>query len=400
MRSSDILVASREQALAFRIDSHHLAVRLPPGSLLVAAGTCGIQDSPPGSAAIALHARVSGLTPAAIEQATTADRSLVRAWCLRAAPCIFPASDAAVFTAGLLPDDEAATRFFILGSNRALDMLGMSAGELIDMTAAETCDLLDGRTMTKDRLGIEIADTLAKRLTVSQRTIWQSDSFIAPGQSLGESLVRFALYVLPLRGLICFASRQGNTAYLTRIDQWLGTPLPVANAAKARAELVVRYLHCYGPSTDEHFSRWAGISPAQASRAWALIEDGLIDVDIDGKETWLLPGDLPRFRSPRPAAGVRFLPPHEPLLQMRDRETLIPDKSLHRKLWRSVGNPGILLADGKAVAAWRSRKSGKRMDLTIEQFSTIPQEMRPDIEAEAATLAPFSGCVSVRVEYK
>ncbi len=85
---------------------------------------------------------------------------------------------------------------------------------------------------------------------------------------------------------------------------------------------------------------------------------------------------------------------------MRDRETLIPDKSLHRKLWRSVGNPGILLADGKAAAAWRSRKSGKRMDIMIEQFAVITPEMRPMIEAEAATLAPFSGCTSVKVEYK
>jgi hypothetical protein len=356
MRSSDILVAGREQALAFRLSSHHLAVRLPlqtgvERSLLAAAGACGIQDSPPGSAALALHARVAGLTPDAVEQAIATDKSLLRAWCLRAAPCFFPVSDAAVFTAGLLPDDEAAARFFILGSNKALDMLGMSARELVDMTAAEACDLLDGRTMTKDRLGVEIADTLAKRLTVTQRTIWLSDSFIVPGQSLGESLVRFALYVLPLRGLICFAARRDNKAYLTRVDQWLGTPLPAANATKARAELVRRYLHCYGPSTEEHFSQWAGISLAQASRTWALIEDDLIDVDIHGKETWLLREDIPRFHSPQPAEGIRFMPPHEPLLQMRDRETLIPDKSLHRKLWRSVGNPGILLADGNAVAS-------------------------------------------------
>jgi hypothetical protein len=103
--------------------------------------------------------------------------------------------------------------------------------------------------------------------------------------------------------------------------------------------------------------------------------------------------------SHRTPAGVRFLPPHEPLLQLRDRETLVPDKSLHRKLWRSVGNPGILLVSGKAVAAWRSRKAGKRMNITIEQFETIPQALRPEIEAEAATLAPFSRCASVKVEY-
>jgi hypothetical protein len=135
-------------------------------------------------------------------------------------------------------------------------------------------------------------------------------------------------------------------------------------------------------------------------RSWALVEDELIEVDFDGKSTWLLREDVSRFRSPRAATGVRFLPPHEPLLQMRDRETFIPDKSLHRKLWRSVGNPGIVLADGNPVAAWRSRKSGRQMNITVEEFVAIPREIIPMIEAEAATLAPYSGCTSVKAEYK
>jgi hypothetical protein len=238
MSSSHALAADREQVLAFRLDSHHLAVRLPPGSLLAAVGACGVQYSPPGSAALALHARVAGLTPAAIEQSLAANRSILRAWSLRAALYLFPVSDAAVFTTRLLPDDEASTRFFILGSNKALDMLGMSVVDMIDLTAAGTCDLLDGETMTKNHLGLKLADRLARQLAAHQRAIWESDSFIAPGQSIGESLVRFALYVLPLRGQICFASRRDNKAYLARVDQWLGAPLPVADVEKARAELV------------------------------------------------------------------------------------------------------------------------------------------------------------------
>lgn len=399
MRSPDIIAADREQALAFRLASHHLAARLAPGSLLVAAGVCGVQDSPPGSAALALHARVSGLTPAAIEQALTNDKIMLRAWSIRASPVIFPAKDAAVFTAGLLPDDEASMRFFIPGSNKALDQLGMSTTELVSMTAAEVRDTLDGKQLTKDPIGIEVARRIAPRLTDRQRPVWESDSYIAPGQSLGESLVRFALYVLPLQGLICFASRNKQKAYLARIDQWLGAPLPGEDARKARAELVRRYVHCYGPSTPEHFAQWAGISPAQASRAWMLIGDRLADVDFGGKKTWLLREDLEDFRSPQAATGIRFLPPHEPLLQMRDRETIVPDKAWHRQLWRTVGNPGIVLVDGQAVAAWRSRKNGKRMSITIEQFDAIPQEKGPEIEAEAATLAPYGGCTSVKVDY-
>jgi hypothetical protein len=405
MRLSDTIDASRGQVLAFRLDSHHLAARLPlhagvERSLLVAAGACGVQDSPPGSAALALHARVSGLKPADISRAMTSDKTLLQAMSLRGAPLVFPAADSAVFTAGVLPDDEESLRFFIQGAIPGLDKVGMSATELVDLTAAAIADVLDGRAMTKDELGARIADRLAGQLDERRRDAWRSASWFAASQSLGESLVRFALYAVSLQGRFCYAARRDNKANFVLTGRWPGVSLPSVDAGKARTELVRRYLRCYGPSIPEHFAQWAGISPAQASRAWALVEDELNETDFEGKKAWLLREDAARFRSPRAAEGVRFLPPHEPLLQMRDRETLVPDRSWHRKLWRSVGNPGIVLVDGEAAAAWRSRKSGRQMNIAIEPFDTIPQEKRPDIESEAATLAPYSGCVSVKVQHK
>lgn len=399
MRSSETVVADREQVLAFRLASHHLAARLPPGSLLVAAGACGVQDSPPGSAALALHARVAGLKPADVAHAL-ASKAVLMAMSLRGAPCLFPTADAAAFNTGLLPDDEESLRFFIQGAGQGLERVGMSATELVDLTAKAMARVLDGRTMTKDELGVEIGSRIAGELDAGRREAWRSASLYVPGQFLGESLVRFAMYAVSLQGRFCYVPRQDNKSRFTLTDRWLGAQLLAADAGKARAELVRRYLHCYGPSTAKHFAQWAGISPAQASRAWALVEYELSAVDFEGKKTWLLRDDVASLLSPQAAAGVRFLPPHEPLLQMRDRETLVPAKSWHRKLWRTVGNPGIVLVDGEAVAAWRSRKSGKRMDISVEQFDVIPGEKRQEIEAEAATLAPYSGCVSARVEYK
>ena len=399
MQPPDVIVANREQALAFRLAGHHLATRLPPGSLSIAAGACGLQDSPPGSAALALHARVAGMGPADFAQGL-ADKTLLTAMSFRGAPYVFPAADAASFTAGLLPEDEESLRFFIRGAGHGLGRIGMSATELVDLTAADLGGVLDGRQMTKDELGAEIGGRIARRLDPGRREAWQSASPYAPGQFLGESLVRFALYVVSLRGLFCYVPRQDNKAQFVLMERWLGAPLPVVRAEDARADLVRRYLHCYGPSIPGHFAQWAGISPAQASRAWALIDGEIAAVDFGGKKTWLLREDVACFRSPPAAAGVRFLPPHEPLLQMRDRGTLVPDVSWHRKLWRAAGNPGVLLVDGQAVAAWRSRKSGKKMSIVIEQFEAVPQEKRPEIEAEAATLAPYSGCTSVKVEYK
>jgi len=85
-------------------------------------------------------------------------------WSLRGSPTIFPTSDAALFTLGLLPEDEESLRFFILGSVPALDRVGMSATEAIERTRVELYDALDGRQMTLTELGVDLAQRVSKHL--------------------------------------------------------------------------------------------------------------------------------------------------------------------------------------------------------------------------------------------
>lgn len=168
---------------------------------------------------------------------------------------------------------------------------------------------------------------------------------------------------------------------------------------QAQAELVRRYLRCYAPSTVEHFAAWAGIALAQSAGMWKLVEDELVEIEFDGRKTWLHGGDLPRWVSPAMPTGVRFLPPHDPFLQLRDREALVPDKDLQRSVWRHAGNPGVLLVEGQFVATWRSQKKGKLRKVSVESLVPISKGMRSAIEAEAATLAPYSDSTSVEVEF-
>ena len=114
---------------------------------------------------------------------------------------------------------------------------------------------------------------------------------------------------------------------------------------------------------------------------------------------WLLQRDLPQFMSPTMAADVRFLPPRDPYVLVRDRTTLIPNRALHRLLWRASGNPGVVLLDGQAVALWRPRKQGRHFGLTIEWFRDMPPSGRDQIPAEAVTLAPFKDCTAVEIAF-
>lgn len=392
-------LAGREQVLAFRLAGHNLASRLPADALLTAAGACGLQNTPPGSAALALHARLAGLTPQAVTSALESDKSLLQMWSLRGAPYVFPTREAAIFTLGLLPEDEMELYAFIPGIELPLKRIGMSAAELVALTSAALLHVLNGRQLPFRRLSTELAALIEPRLTPQQGVAWQSPSNYGPGQPLGEALVHFALRPIALQGLFCFVSRQNGEAAFARTGQWLGDPLPQVDPNQARIELVRHYLHCYGPSNVKHFAAWAGVAPSQAERAWRLLEPELCEVNFDGRPAWLLLADLARFQAPPPGKGVRFLPPYDPYLQLRDRATLIPDQALHRRLWLLSGNPGVILVDGQCVAIWRPQKKGQLLKIAVDPFNPFSQEIRLQAEAEAATLAPFRGCASVEVEW-
>jgi hypothetical protein len=261
-------------------------------------------------------------------------------------------------------------------------------------------EVLDSRELTKDELGVEIAARLAGHLPNRNRARWNKlDPFTQGATKEGETLVRFALSLVALQGLFCIAPRRRDVTTFVRMDQWLGKRLEAIEPARARTELVRRYLACYGPSTPAHFAEWAGISPAQGRRLWRLVEGDVIAVELSGKQAWLHKEDVPRYQTPQAAKGIRFLPPHDPYLQQRDRLTLLPDKKRHPRLWRHVGNPGALLIDGQLVATWRPQKTGKRLRLTVETLARIQKKAHSDIEAEAEALAAFRECDSVEVQY-
>jgi hypothetical protein len=392
------LSATREHGIAFRLYNQHLDGRMPPGTLHSAARTCGLQNTPPGSAALALQARVEGIMPGEVERALVSEKTLVQAWSLRTAPLIFPTADLPVFTRGLLPASEEEMRAFLRGAVPALVRIGIGALEVVDLTAAALGEVLDGREMTKDELGLALAQALLPSLAHSQAVAWGLPSWYAPGQSMGESVVRFVLPVLSLMGLICHAERRGNQAYLALTGQWLGAPVPWMSSETAQEALVRRYLHAHGPSTAQHFAAWAGIAPSQAKGAWRQVEGELVEVDFAGRRAWLLVEDLSVLINPAEARGLRLLPPHDPFLDLRDRETLVADRALQRYLWRTSGNPGAVLQDGEIVAGWRHEKNGMRLKIIVEPFSMDVIPDRESVEAEATSQAVFTGIERIIVE--
>ncbi|WP_207757408.1 DNA glycosylase AlkZ-like family protein [Nonomuraea cypriaca] len=325
----------QQQIAAFRLGAHHLADRLPEGSLQRAAGACAIQNSPPGSALLALHARVAGVRADQVARAVEEDKILLQTWCMRGAPFLFPTEDAAVFTTGLLPDGAAGRRHFVFGVKQALARLDMSLDEAVSRTEAELDAVLPGRRLDIGELGVRLSERIESKLPPAQAEAWRAEGPYAPGAPLGEGVVHFVIRILALKGTVCFAPRSGNKAPFVLTSEWLGTNAPAADRTTdrtdapaadrttartdtsaadrtadrdaARAELARRFLRCYGPATPEQFATWTGLSPEDARRWWRLVADELAEVDLGRRTGWVLAADLDALRSPGAVEGVRFV---------------------------------------------------------------------------------------------
>lgn len=165
---------SKGDVIAFRLGAHHLIERLGENGLHDAAGGCAIQNSPPGSALLALHARVRNLTQQHLAEAVAEEKSVLLTWCMRGSPFCFPTADAPVFTTGVLPPTREAMLHFVPGAGPALERLEMTLTETVELTGAEIFDVLSGQRLAIDELGALIAERITPKLPKRQRDIWQA----------------------------------------------------------------------------------------------------------------------------------------------------------------------------------------------------------------------------------
>lgn len=388
---------SRDDVIAFRLHAHHLTERSDEHGLLGAAGACGVQNSPPGSALLALHARVRNITQERLDEAVAEDKSLLQSWSMRGAPFYFPTSDAPIFTSGVLPPTEEAMQQFILGVGPAVDQLGLSLPEAVELTGAQIGDVLTGRRLGIDELGVELAERIAGKLSKRRRDTWEQEGPYAAGQQLGEAVVHFCIRILTLQGVVCLALRDGNKAPFVLVDEWLGNPIPDTEPEAARAELLRRYLRCYGPSTRADFAAWLGVRAGDADPWWSLVKNEMTQVDFDRK-TWILTDDLDALQSPPKPKESRLLPPRDPYTQSRDRETMV-DKKHHRDVWMSAGDPGTILVDGEIAGVWRPRKSGRNLTISIKTFGSLPARSKKALQDEGEQVAPLRGASSLELDF-
>ncbi|MTD16358.1 winged helix DNA-binding domain-containing protein [Nakamurella sp. YIM 132087] len=157
--------------------------------------------------------------------------------------------------------------------------------------------------------------------------------------------------------------------------------------------LVDRYLDRYGCGSAAEIGAFLGTSAA------AIAPDlpDTVRVTVDGHPGLSTDDHLSRIQEvdvDAARAVVRLLPPGDPLLSARDRSVLTDDTEQRKALWPHIGTPGAVLAGGRIVGAWRPKRSGKKLTVTVALWGRLTKVQRAELADEAVLAASLRGAVT------
>ena len=94
-----------------------------------------------------------------------------------------------------------------------------------------------------------------------------------------------------------------------------------------------------------------------------------------------------------------MLPGYDAYLAQRDRELLVPDAALRKRIWRAIGNPGTVLIEGALAGLWRATGRAKRLVVTVEELDPSVRVAADELTAEVQLLARWRGAGRAEVAW-
>jgi hypothetical protein len=367
--SATLPAVTRARVLAYRAAAHGLG-RESTELARLGVLDLGVQDTPVGSARLALAARLDKVP----DFDTDPDYTLI--WSLRGAPHLYRTADLPSLARRAWPvsDADALAR---LANRPRITEAGIGGIEAFAraveaMRAAVTAPTAKGTVSGAMTRGLP--EGLTHWCGGCKVTHVFTDLFLQAGL--------FAMVGI---------SNDTSPPTCVPLDGWQGVP----QRSDGSGKLISTYLTFNGPATPADAAGFLGTTRAVTQSQWP---DGLAEVAVEGRRAWLPESRLDALRTAPPPPRLRLLPPSDPFLQARDRSLLLPDRSLHKVLWRAIGGPGAVLVDGDVAGTWRGRKRGKSgLEITIEPFTPLPSHVRDELRAEAERVAAARGLASVQV---
>ncbi len=216
------------------------------------------------------------------------------------------------------------------------------------------------------------------------------EDLLSPWGGLFTQLVKTGklCHVRPKRGEGRFAHRANWLPDL----EWT-PPAP----DHANIELARRYIKNYGPATEQDLAHWRGAPMGDVRRWLQALEKGggLVKFDLQGKVHLLFNEDLPLLREEPPPGHkwpVLLLYRFDPLiLAHKDKSWLLKEEH-YKRVWKKAAHiEGTLLIKGKVAGAWRYKKQGRKLLVTVEPFRKLPKYVQEAVSRRGKGLAKFFG---------
>jgi hypothetical protein len=343
-----VLVVTWPQVLAWRMRRQSLVPRTSEQVDDIVRRCAGIQAQVHSAAILAVAQRRRSPKPDEVDRALWQERSIVKTWAMRGTLHLIAADE--------LPDVVAAMRTLHPWTAPSWERYhGVKAAEVEKVREAIAEVLADGRVLTREELGAEVADRVrSKRVTERLGSGW------------GELLKPAAYAGVLIQG----PPRDGRVTY-TRPDLWLGS-WPEPDPISGGAALVRSYLRAHGPARREDVANWWARQPASKVRTWFdAISDELVEVDVEGRASWMLALDAEALGRQEPNTEVRLLPAFDQyvLAAARDVEALLP-AGRRADVFRTAGwvSPTVVVG-GRVVGTWEARNR----EVELDRWERVPR---------------------------
>jgi hypothetical protein len=342
----------------------------------VAASLVALHSSDPATVFLSVHARTTGLDPAAIERELYEDRTVLRMLGMRRTLFVVQRDARPLVQTACANDIAARERTRLEG------------------WLATTPGIDDARAWLSEAEAVALESVVAAG-EASTAELVRSVPLLATKIEVGAGRWRLAQSagsrVLPLlaaQGRLLRGRPRGSWISgqyrWVPASAWLGEEQPTRSVGESRADLVRQWLQANGPGTELDLRWWTGL-PARVVRD-ALATVGAVAVDLDGA-TGYLPAD--------DQDGPEPLVPSAALLPTLDSTTMGWKQrdwylGTHQPLlFDRNGNAGpTVWWDGRVVGGWSQRGDGEIVHRLLED---VGSDARSAIEAEAERLETWLG---------
>ncbi|KPK98013.1 MAG: hypothetical protein AMJ90_10055 [candidate division Zixibacteria bacterium SM23_73_2] len=365
-----------KQINLFTLKSHFLFDNAEKSDLVkVVDQICGLNAQTARAPYISLWSRIKNFKKDQLKKALYKDKTLVKTWLMRGTVHIVSARDFPVY-------QKALRNSLVGGWERFLKKKEMVlAPREKKKLFQKTLDILSRKSLTIKELLPEIKGVL-KGYSEDEEKIF-----------LGR-----ALRALSYLGIICHGEPTGSwyhfkeNRFTAVCNQLKGFDIDKLDEKEAKAKLLLKYLHSYGPASAKDFSYWTGFKANESKQIFEEVKDKLVEIKIKDAfcSLWMLKKDLSSLENinTRKKPPTSFLPEFDSLIMgHKDKSRIMDDKHRGKVFLPLAGVAPVFLLNGKIKGSWNFKMSDRKIKLSL--FEKTGTGDKSKIEKESKRLKQF-----------